>query len=90
MSTDDDNSKRIEDEQRQQQRMLQQQIEQSNAEIEQKRQSVFNERLNIIRSQGALNWSPPATPTNVKPGKPPKQPKAPRSSLDNPIGTTPQ
>lgn len=53
-----DSSDEIEEAQKEQQALLQEQIDQQNAEIEQKRQAVFDQRINIIRSQGAPVWSP--------------------------------
>jgi hypothetical protein len=53
-----DSSDEIEEAQKEQQELLQQQIDQNNAEIEQKRQSVFDQRINIIKSQGAPTWTP--------------------------------
>lgn len=76
MSSSDDQSKEIEEANKEQQRLLQEQIDQSNAEIEQKRQAVFQERLNILHSQGAPTWSPSTSggaisnkPTHSTPSK---------------------
>ena len=38
--------------------LIQQQITQNNAEIEQKRQAIAKERFDIVKSQGAPNWTP--------------------------------
>lgn len=76
-----DNSDEIEESQKEQQALLQEQIDQSNAEIEQKRQAIFDERINIIRSQGAPVWSPGKTGTT--PGVTPLPGK-----VENPLSTT--
>lgn len=75
MSSSDDHSDEIEQSQREQQRLLQSQIDQSNAEIEQKRQAVFDERLNILRAQSAPNWNPvvPTKSNNQNPPTPGKK-----------------
>lgn len=63
---------------------LQEQIDQQNAELETKRKSLYDERLRIIKSQGAENWTP-QTPNGVAsapmqspslPGLQPNDPKA--------------
>jgi len=38
--------------------LVEEQINQNKAELEQKRQSLVSQRMNIIKSQGAETWSP--------------------------------
>lgn len=38
--------------------LLTQQINQNKDELEQKRQSLVDQRVNILKSQGAENWTP--------------------------------
>ena len=38
--------------------LIEQQIAQNNREIEEKRQSITKERLDLIKSQGAPKWTP--------------------------------
>lgn len=38
--------------------LVQQQFKQNQAEIEQKRKSLYQERLDIIKSQGGQQWEP--------------------------------
>lgn len=47
--------------------LIEQQIQTNNAEIEREKQALSERRLNIIKSQGAPNWSPDI------PSGPPKQ-----------------
>ncbi len=53
---------------------VQQQIAMTEKELEQKRQSLYSQRLDIIKSQGGTNWNPtPKTPnkgTQPQYGKP--------------------
>lgn len=53
---------------------VQQQIAMNEKELEQKRQSLYSQRLDIIKSQGGTNWNPtPKTPPQSRPptyGKP--------------------
>lgn len=93
MSSNDDHSDEIEESQREQQRLLQEQIDQSNAEIEQKRAAVFNERLNILKSQSAPNWNPvsmnpvnnPKVPTHGRKGSPLPSSKVGINNNNNPL-----
>lgn len=48
--------------------LIQQQINQNEADLEQKRQSLFDARLSIEKSAGGLSWSPQKnTPSRPKP-----------------------
>ena len=47
--------------------LVEQQISQNNAEIEQKRQSIAKERLDILKSQGAPRWTPEPLATTISP-----------------------
>lgn len=48
--------------------LLNDQIQQNSAEIERKRQDLFRQRIDIIKSGGRENWGTPAIPTS--PGSP--------------------
>lgn len=52
---------------------VQQQIAMNEKELEEKRQSLYTQRLDIIKSQGGQNWNakPPAQPSRPAFGKPP-------------------
>jgi len=39
-------------------KLMQEQIDQNNAELEQKRQDLVQQRMAIIKSQGAETWTP--------------------------------
>ncbi len=39
-------------------RLIEQQFKQNQAEMEQKRKSLYQERLDIIKSQGTQTWTP--------------------------------
>ncbi len=56
MGSDDDNGS---------QDLLDQQYRQNQAELEAKRQNLFRERLEIIKSQGAEDWVPDRTPPSL-------------------------
>jgi hypothetical protein len=45
-------------------RLLNAQLRQSASELEEKRQTLYKQRLGIIKSQGATNWTPQATVKN--------------------------
>jgi hypothetical protein len=67
------NDHEIRKQQRRQDALLNEQQNMQAAELEQKRKSVFNERLNILNAQRGQTWTPPAIPTapsNSKPNKP--------------------
>lgn len=40
---------------------MQQQIDQNNAELESKRQSLYRTRIGIIKGQGGESWTPDRT-----------------------------
>jgi hypothetical protein len=50
-----------------------QQIAMNEKELEEKRQSLYSQRLDIIKAQGGQNWNakPPAQPSRPAYGKPP-------------------
>lgn len=52
---------------------VQQQIAMNEKELEEKRQSLYSQRLDIIKAQGGQNWNPkpPAAPSRQPFGKPP-------------------
>lgn len=47
--------------------LIDQQIAQNNAELEQKRQAISKERLDIIKSQGAPQWTPEPLASTISP-----------------------
>lgn len=71
-----DNSKDIEKAQKKQDRLIEEQINLDKTELEEKRKSVFEERLRISRSMGAQLWTPSVAPrapaTTGNSGKNPK------------------
>jgi len=81
-----DSSDKIEESQKEQQQLMQEQIDQQNAEIEQKRQAVFDQRINIIRSQGAPVWSPGASGAKSSPAMTSTPGRTTNSLQQNPIG----
>lgn len=77
MSSHDDHNDEVEKSQREQQNLLQNQINQSNAEIEQERKAVFTQRLNIIRAQGAPVWNTGKNTPSIAPMSAPGKTKNP-------------
>jgi hypothetical protein len=47
--------------------LIEQQINQNAAEIEEKRQALSQERLDIIKSQGMPRWTPEPLATSISP-----------------------
>ncbi len=47
--------------------LVEQQIRQNNAEIEQKREAITKERFDIVKSQGAPRWTPEPLSTEISP-----------------------
>jgi len=51
--------------------LMNQQIRQNQAELETKRQSLYKERLDIIKGQGEQQWIPDKSSGNAKKGQSP-------------------
>lgn len=85
MSGGSDNSDEIEEANQKQQELLQQQIDTTNREIEEKKQAVFNERLNIINSQRGQQWGAGKSTPAIQPqfAKPIVPGKPARADLSN-------
>lgn len=66
--------------QKEQDMLLQEQINADKAELEAKKQAVFQERLNIINSSRGQIWSPSGTYMPNKPTNSGNQPKLHKSS----------
>lgn len=45
--------------------LLEEQINQNKAELEQKRKDLVSQRINIIKSQGAEQWTPDRTASGM-------------------------